>query len=165
VKAKQHEVYKVYRPVRFSLVILWYLIVTFSYQQPIPLELLLITASEEVTTNGNNTLRGTRRQALVRKGSFNRDSKSSPNVPPIHVKPDAKGQFWINFVHLGRRSYHLMLWASSNLNQKKWLENIYKQQQAIKDRSTIFETVSLSEGFFTNPNKVNCAAPFSELTF
>ncbi|KAF9071584.1 CNH domain-containing protein [Rhodocollybia butyracea] len=127
VKTKQHEVFK-----------------------PIPLELLLVTASEDVTTNGNSTLRGTRRQALV-----------VPNVPPIHVKPDAKGQFWINFVHLGRQSYHLMLWASSNLNQKKWLENIYKQQQAIKDRDNIFETVSLSEGFFNNPNKVNCAAPFN----
>lgn len=86
-------------------------------------------------------------------------------VPPAHVKPDAKGQFWINFVHLGRRYYNLVLWANSSLTQKKWLENIYKQQQAIKDRSTIFETVSLSEGFFNNPNKVNCAAPFSKLFF
>ncbi|KAE9398547.1 CNH-domain-containing protein [Gymnopus androsaceus JB14] len=143
VKIKQHEQFKVYRP-------------------PIPLELLLITASEDANTNGNNTLRGNRhRQGLVKKGSFSRDSRSSPMVPPAHVKPDAKGQFWINFVHLGRRYYNLVLWANSSLTQKKWLENIYKQQQAIKDRSTIFETVSLSEGFFNNPNKVNCAAPFS----
>ncbi|KAJ3852453.1 CNH domain-containing protein [Lentinula lateritia] len=146
VKTKQHEVYKVYRP-------------------PIPLELLLVTASDDASPNGNghNTLRGNRRQGLVKKNSFSRDSRSSPNftVPPVHVKTDAKGQFWINFVHLGRKYYNLVLWANSNLNQKKWLENIYKQQQAIKERSNIFETVSLSEGFFNNPNKVNCAAPFS----
>ncbi|KAJ3865844.1 CNH domain-containing protein [Lentinula novae-zelandiae] len=130
VKTKQHEFYKVYRP-------------------PIPLELLLVTASDDAS--------------LVKKNSFSRDSRSSPNftVPPVHVKTDAKGQFWINFVHLGRKYYNLVLWANSNLNQKKWLENIYKQQQAIKERSNIFETVSLSEGFFNNPNKVNCAAPFS----
>ncbi|KAJ3890723.1 CNH domain-containing protein [Lentinula edodes] len=146
VKTKQHEFYKVYRP-------------------PIPLELLLVTASDDASPNGNghNTLRGNRRQGLVKKNSFSRDSRSSPNftVPPVHVKTDAKGQFWINFVHLGRKYYNLVLWANSNLNQKKWLENIYKQQQAIKERSNIFETVSLSEGFFNNPNKVNCAAPFS----
>ncbi|KAJ3918757.1 CNH domain-containing protein [Lentinula edodes] len=146
VKTKQHEFYKVYRP-------------------PIPLELLLVSASDDASPNGNghNTLRGNRRQGLVKKNSFSRDSRSSPNftVPPVHVKTDAKGQFWINFVHLGRKYYNLVLWANSNLNQKKWLENIYKQQQAIKERSNIFETVSLSEGFFNNPNKVNCAAPFS----
>ncbi|KIK61684.1 hypothetical protein GYMLUDRAFT_73193 [Collybiopsis luxurians FD-317 M1] len=141
MKSKQHDFYKVYRP-------------------PIPLELLMVTASEDVNSNGNNTLRGNRRQALVRKGSFSRDSRSSPIVAPVHTKPDAKGQFWINFVLLGRKSYNLVLWANSNLNQKKWLEMIYKQQQVIRERSLVFETVSLSEGFFNNPNKVNCAAPF-----
>jgi len=27
----------------------------------------------------------------------------------------------------------------------------------------VFDTVTLSEGFFSGPNKVNCAAPYSEL--
>lgn len=30
------------------------------------------------------------------------------------------------------------------------------------ERSTVFETVTLCEGFFIGPNSVNCAAPFSE---
>ena len=32
----------------------------------------------------------------------------------------------------------------------------------MKERSQIFETMTLSEGFFIGPNKVNCAAPYSE---
>jgi len=39
---------------------------------------------------------------------------------------------------------------------------IYKQQQLTRDRSMIFNTVLLSEGFFSGPNKVNCAAPYSK---
>jgi len=82
-------------------------------------------------------------------------------MPPVAIRTEGKGQHWINFVHLGRKYYQLMLWASSNLSQKKWLENIYKQQQIMRDRSLVFVTVTLSEGFFVGPNKVNCAAPFN----
>ena len=58
-----------------------------------------------------------------------------------------------------------MLWASSTLSQRKWLEHIYKQQQIMRERSLIFVTVALSEGFFIGTNKVNCAAPFSEFIY
>ena len=42
------------------------------------------------------------------------------------------------------------------------MDNIQKQQEAMRERSTVFETVPFSEGFFTGANRVNCAAPFSE---
>ena len=48
------------------------------------------------------------------------------------------------------------------MSHKKWLEAIYKQQQTMRDRSMIFDTVTLSEGFFVGHNKVNCAAPYSK---
>ena len=32
----------------------------------------------------------------------------------------------------------------------------------MRERSLIFDTVTLSEGFFSGPNKVNCAAPYSK---
>jgi hypothetical protein len=54
-----------------------------------------------------------------------------------------------------------VLWANSALAQRKWVENIAKQQTAMRERSMVFDTVALSEGFF-GANKVNCAAPFSE---
>lgn len=56
----------------------------------------------------------------------------------------------------------MTLWASTYVSQRKWVEHIQKQQDAMRERSLVFETVTLSEGFFVGPNRVNCAAPFSE---
>jgi len=111
--------------------------------------------------NGNpSTVRVRQRQGLVKKTSFSRDSRHSPVVPVVNVRPEAKGTFWINFIHLGRKHYTLTLWANSQLGMKKWTENIWKQQQVLRERSMLFDTVPLSEGYFTSHNKVNCAAPF-----
>ncbi|KAF9480490.1 CNH-domain-containing protein [Pholiota conissans] len=145
VKTKQHEQYKVYR-------------------RPIPLELLLIAAPPEDT---NGTIRSQQRktQALVRRSSFEKDRPRSsiPSVvSAVTIKSsDNKTQHSITFIHLGRKFYNLTLWASSPLSQKKWLEVIWKQQQVMRERSMIFDTVGLSEGFFAGPNRVNCAAPYS----
>jgi hypothetical protein len=65
-------------------------------------------------------------------------------------------------MHLGRKYYNLILWAPSAGSHKNWLDHIAKQQQVMRERSLIFDTVTLSDGFFSGPNKVNCAAPFSE---
>ena len=81
------------------------------------------------------------------------------------VKNEPKGQHWINFIHLGRKYYNLVLWAGTPMSHKKWLEAIYKQQQTMRDRSLIFDVVTLSEGFFVGHNKVNCAAPYGKQHF
>ncbi|KAG6821216.1 hypothetical protein H0H93_004038 [Arthromyces matolae] len=137
VKTKQHEQFKVYR-------------------RPIPLELLLIAAPEDAAQNANR--RG--KHALVRRHSLNRIS-SANNVPPIVVRTEAKGQNWINFMHLGRKFYNLVLWAPTPVLHKKWLDLIVKQQSMLRERSLIFDTTVLNEGFFFGPNKVNCAAPYN----
>ncbi|KAJ7039681.1 Pleckstrin homology domain-containing protein, partial [Mycena alexandri] len=130
------------------------------YRRPIPLELLLISASEE-PNNNKDTLRGQRTRQLVRKSSFGSTApRGSPHPPVVNIRPDAKGPHWIMFVHLGRKTYSLVLWANSALAQRKWVESITKQQMAMRERSLVFDTVALSEGFF-GANKVNCAAPFS----
>ncbi|KAJ7180957.1 CNH-domain-containing protein [Mycena filopes] len=142
LKTKTHEQYRVYR-------------------RPIPLELLLVSASEEA--NGTkDTLRGQRTRQLVRKSSFGSTAtrSSAPHPPAVNIRPDAKGPHWITFAHLGRKTYSLVLWANSALAQRKWVEHITKQQTAMRERSMVFDTVALSEGFF-GANKVNCAAPFS----
>lgn len=84
-----------------------------------------------------------------------------PHAPVIPVK-EAKGGFSITFVHLGRKYYQMTLWASTYVSQRKWVEHIQKQQDLMRERSLVFETVTLSEGFFVGPNRVNCAAPFSK---
>ena len=87
--------------------------------------------------------------------------KNSPHAPTVAVK-ESKGGFSITFVHLGRKYYQMTLWASTYVSQRKWVEHIQKQQDLMRVRSTVFETITLSEGFFLGPNRVNCAAPFSE---
>jgi hypothetical protein len=79
----------------------------------------------------------------------------------VPAKPDTKGQHWLTFVHLGRKHYHITLWASTLLNQRKWYESIVKQQTIMRERSMIFDTVALSQRYFSGPTKVNCAAPFN----
>lgn len=74
---------------------------------------------------------------------------------------DSKNGYPITFVHLGRHAYQLTLWASTWVARKKWVENIQKQQERMRERSLIFDTFTLSESFFAGVNKVNCAAPFS----
>lgn len=108
----------------------------------------------------NGTIRNHLRktQALTKKPSFSKDRAAHI----VATSRDAKGQYTIRFRHLGRKAYDLTLWATSALSQKKWIENITKQQEVTRERSMIFDTVTLSEGFFIS-NKVNCAAPYSKL--
>ncbi|KAF8630462.1 hypothetical protein AX15_002911 [Amanita polypyramis BW_CC] len=133
-KNKQNEQYRVYR-------------------KPIPLELLCVYASDDSLSEN-----GRRNRQLVKRNSFNRDSRGLP-LPPVSIR-EGKGH-WINFIHLGRKYYQLMLWSSSLMSQKKWLDSIYKQQQIMRERSSIFVTATINEGFFVGSNKVNCAAPLS----
>ncbi|KAH7914608.1 CNH domain-containing protein [Hygrophoropsis aurantiaca] len=137
VKQKsKHEQYKVYR-------------------RPIPLELLFISVPDENANSGRPAGRQTK--TLQKKNSFN---KGAPYAPSIPVRVDGKGGFSITFIHLGRKYYQMTLWASTFVSHRKWVENINKQQDAMRERSLIFETISLCEGYFLGANKVNCAAPF-----
>lgn len=90
----------------------------------------------------------------------NKALTKSPYVSAFPVKGDGKG-FAITFIHLGRNFYQITLWASTYVSQRKWVENITKQQNLMRARSTVFDTVPLSEGFFIGSNKVNCAAPYN----
>ncbi|KAI0664258.1 CNH domain-containing protein [Cubamyces menziesii] len=119
------------------------------YRRPIPLELLLVSAPDEFATQKPQT---NRQKQLI---------KNAPHAPVIPVK-DTKGGFSITFVHLGRKYYQITLWASTYVSQRKWVEHIQKQQDIMRERSNVFETVTLSEGFFVGVNKVNCAAPFNQ---
>jgi hypothetical protein len=79
----------------------------------------------------------------------------------VPTKVDGKGGFSITFAHLGKKFYQMTLYAPTAVSQRKWIEHIGRQQDAMRDRSGVFDTDILSEGFFTGMNKVNCAAPFA----
>ncbi|KAJ7730635.1 hypothetical protein B0H14DRAFT_2998844 [Mycena olivaceomarginata] len=102
LKTKTHEQFRVYR-------------------RPVPLELLLISASDDASHNGKDTMRGQRARQL--------------------------GPHWITFAHLGRKAYTLVLWANSALAQRKWVEHIAKQQTAMRERSMVFDTVNCAAPF------------------
>lgn len=122
------------------------------YRKPIPLELLLVSAPDEFPQPKSASQR--QRQALIKNAPHN-----TSTVVPVR---DSKGGFSITFVHLGRWYYQITLWASTYVSQRKWVEHIAKQQEVMRERSMVFETVTLSEGYFLGPMRVNCAAPFGQ---
>lgn len=151
--------HKVYRRVccLFCSTILFFIITIF---QPIPLELLLVVAPDEISPARGANNRSHR--ALTKRNSFTRNA---PPAPPKFdlVKGNSKDGYSIMFVHLGRKNYQVTLWASTQVNRRKWLEVIHKQQDIMRERSMVFDTLTISEGFFSGPNKVLCAAPFGVL--
>ena len=79
-------------------------------------------------------------------------------------KPDpaAKQGFPITFKHLGKGGYELTLYATSQVQRRKWMEHIESQQSALEDRSNFFTKTILCEHFFTTANRVNCLVPIGE---
>lgn len=93
-----------------------------------------------------------------------RQAGMHPLAPEPSDKPDPKGGFPITFIHLGRKGYVRTLWAPTYISRKKWIDSIVKQQEALRERSTIFEPWTISAGYFNPMNRVKCAAPLSEYT-
>ncbi|KAI0272327.1 CNH domain-containing protein [Gloeopeniophorella convolvens] len=127
------------------------------YRPPIPLELLLVIATDE---SGMRTLPTTR--------AARRASHPHPPVLPVKLEGGGGGSgiggksgFAVTFVHLGRKFYQMTLWAATQASHRKWLESIARQQELMRARSTFFDAATLSEGFFLSANRVNCAAPFA----
>ncbi|KAG8926246.1 RHO1 GDP-GTP exchange protein 2 [Tulasnella sp. 418] len=165
-------------------------------KRPIPLELLVVSAHEDVASSRPPT--GRPRQTIIKRNSFSgrekdRDStvssksllplslttsrtdtnpsslskagnKRDLTVPNENPNPPNKHGYAITFMYLGKKGYVLTLWASTFIGRRKWLEAILKQQEVLRIRSLMFDTVTLSEGFFYGPNKVNCAVPFNQGT-
>ena len=142
------------------------------HRKPIPLELLLISPTSEDPSTMRSQL-GRPRNTLVSKRNSSAAASSAyggrqsaglhPLAPLPSEKPDPKGGFPITFIHLGRKGYSLTLWASTFISRKKWMDSIIKQQEVLRERSTIFEPLTITQGYFSPMNRVNCAAPLSEL--
>ena len=126
------------------------------------MELLLVCAPDE-PRDSRQLAKTVASKTLTNRSSFN--NKNLPPAPPIivPVKGNVKDGFALTFVHLGRKYYQLTLYANTLQSRKKWLEMIHNQQEVMRERRLVFDTVTISEGFFTGPMiRVNCAAPFGE---
>ena len=122
--------------------------------QPIPLELLVITQSEEV---------------LPKAGAVKGPSSLIPGLMgPAILKleqPVAGKGFPITFQHLGRRGYTIHLYAATQMQRKKWIQHIESQQSALRSRSNIYDRTILCENFFTAGNRVNCLVPIGKVPY
>ncbi|CCA74927.1 probable to GDP/GTP exchange factor Rom2p, partial [Serendipita indica DSM 11827] len=142
------------------------------YRRPIPLEFLAVSAADDpsqvVTIRPSTHGRGGGRGMLIRPqhdhtnsahgGGGNTNGHGSPLSLTARAGNNPHG-FPITFTHLGWRGYTITLWASTFISKKKWLEHIQKQQDLMKERSNLFETVPFAQDF-AGSNRVNCAAPF-----
>lgn len=116
---------------------------------------MVVTAPEDA----RNAMKGP--ASRTRTGSMARTINGKSLKDVIH-KPDSKHGFSLTIQHLGRKGYFLTLWAASFAARQNWLEHIDEQQQNLRNRSRIFETVSLTDRFFVGLNKVNCASPYGK---
>ncbi|KAF8460297.1 CNH domain-containing protein [Kalaharituber pfeilii] len=121
------------------------------YRKPIPLELLVITQLEEVVPRQGGGARRTSSSLIP--GTKN---AAAPRAEP--PAPPGRG-FPITFQHLGRRGYVIQLYASSQIQRKKWIQHIEAQQKILRERSNIYTRTILCENFFGAGNRVNCLVP------
>ncbi|KAK5944829.1 RHO1 GDP-GTP exchange protein 2 [Knufia obscura] len=114
------------------------------YRKPIPLELLLIAEMDQV---------------IPRLGIAKRPSSSL--LPVRTTTPaGAKDVHPVTFRHLGKGAYELQLYASSNIQRRKFIEQVEAQQTKLRERSSNFYTKTiLCEAFFSSQNRVNCLVP------
>ena len=56
----------------------------------------------------------------------------------------------------------MQLWVDTYVSRKKWLENIDKQQGVLRDRSCVFVTETITDGYFCGLRKVTCLSPYGE---
>ncbi|KAK4689351.1 RHO1 GDP-GTP exchange protein 1/2, partial [Tremellales sp. Uapishka_1] len=123
------------------------------YRRPIPLELLTLIMPED---HYNSAKLSATRNKLMSRPSGSRTAALS-HVPP---KPESKHGFLMTIVHLGRKGYSMQLWVDTYVSRKKWSEHIDKQQQILRDRSCVFVSETITEGYFGGLRKVNCISPY-----
>jgi hypothetical protein len=117
------------------------------------LELLIVTSPDDMHNSSRSTSHSIKGKGIQKSAS----SKSTKDLVP---KPESKHGYSLTLTHLGRKGYTMTLWAPTFAGRRKWLEHIDAQQQSLRDRSRIFETVTITEHFFGGINKLNCAAPY-----
>ncbi|KAK9470761.1 CNH domain-containing protein [Dipodascopsis tothii] len=117
------------------------------HRKPIPLELLVLSQSEEAPSRASLAKRPSSSLIPTTKSSAPSRAESASNKYPM------------TFQHLGRRGYEITLYATTFVGRKKWVEQIEAQQRVLRERSGIYVENVLCAGFFDGSNRVNCAVP------
>jgi RHO1 GDP-GTP exchange protein 1/2 len=116
------------------------------YRKPIPLELLVITQTDEVLE--------------IAKRPF---SSLIPGNKIANNPPTPKDGLPITFRRLGKGGYDQTLYATSHTERKKFIEIVEEQQRTLRERnSNFYSKTLLCENFFTTVNRVNCLVPIGK---
>lgn len=127
------------------------------YRKPIPLELLLVTVYDDVPTGKGHS---TRIKSIMSRTTVGKRTSGGfiTGAPP---KQDAKTGFAITFTYLGKKGYSITLWANTFMARAKWFEHIEARQDILRNRSNVFDIITLTDTPFDEPtNHVTCAVPF-----
>ncbi|KIM25432.1 hypothetical protein M408DRAFT_26217 [Serendipita vermifera MAFF 305830] len=120
---------------------------------PIPLGSLQVSNIDETESNtsGLSGLKAAITRAKVHRSSA---SSSSGTGPTDSTPAPSKNGFPITFTSIGQKGYSVTLWTSTIFGQKRWLDTIRAQCDAINELNQLFGIVPLLE---TSENKIQCA--------
>ncbi|MCJ1276690.1 RHO1 GDP-GTP exchange protein 2 [Puttea exsequens] len=119
------------------------------YKKPIPLELLIITQMDEVIPRLGISKRPSSSLIPGAKAAINgpKTNAADPKVFPI------------TFRHIGKGGYDMTLYAISQIQRRKWMENVEEQQEKLRARGNFYTKSILCDNFFNSAHKVNCLVP------
>jgi hypothetical protein len=120
------------------------------YRKPIPLELLVIDETSQlfpqtgVTKRPSSSMMTTRTTTMT--SQMTKDSTKAQSYP-------------LTFRHLGKGGYDQVLYCTTQIQQEKFIQYVYEQQKALRERSAIFTKTIVNQAFFGSLNRVNCCVP------
>lgn len=126
------------------------------YRRPIPLELLVVLTPDDAY---NSTKLSTGRSGTRLISRQAGKAGSGTHAPP---KPESKHGFSLTIIHLGKKGYQMQLWVDTWMSRKKWLEYVDKQQAVLREKSTVFVSETVTEGYFMGLRKINCVSPYDQ---
>ena len=121
------------------------------YKKPIPLGLLVINQMDEVIPKVGLAKRPS--SSLI-PGARRQETNNTP-------KPDTKQQQGhpLTFKSLGKHSYEVTLYATSQFQREKYIKLVNEQQEKMRDHKGIFQKGIVSEGFFNLNTKITSGVP------
>jgi hypothetical protein len=112
------------------------------FQRPIPLPLLFVSSTEEMTSL---------RPFMKRPGAY-------AHVLSHPSSTDTKNP--ISFAYIGRRGYELTLYGATNSAQESLVSVIEQQQNKLLEQNDVFTLTPLTERMFDMSNRINCLVPY-----
>ncbi|WVQ84886.1 hypothetical protein IAT38_007049 [Cryptococcus sp. DSM 104549] len=129
------------------------------YRRPIPLELLVLATPDEHYNSGKLS---SGRSRLIARQSGHKSGSGGSGAVQAPPKPESKHGFSITIIHLGKKGYSMQLWVDTYISRKKWLECIDKQQTILRERSCVFVSDTITDGWLGVGRKVNCSSPYDQ---